>query len=318
MFVIDKSVGRIQPASRASIATVERETGLSKDTLRVWERRYGFPAPSRDSKGERAYSRAELDKLRLIRRCMDLGLRPGKIVGASVHELSERIAALDAGARASGGAAGDGPGQALIGMLKARQLVELRDSLAQSMMRLGVQRFLTDVVAPLSAEVGHAWMRGEIEIHEEHVYSEQINHLLRQAIGSSAPAVNAPRILLTTLPGEEHQLGLLMAQAYLSVENVHCISLGVQTPVFDIVRAASALGADIVGLSFSLARQPRAVHAQLAELREGLKPAVGLWAGGAIVGRLRKVPDGVRLLASLTDTTQALADWRERRHAHAA
>jgi MerR family transcriptional regulator, light-induced transcriptional regulator len=124
--------------------------------------------------------------------------------------------------------------------------------------------------------------------------------------------------LLTTLPGEEHQLGLLMAQAYLSVENVHCISLGVQTPVFDIVRAASALGADIVGLSFSLARQPRAVHAQLAELREGLKPAVGLWAGGAIVGRLRKVPDGVRLLASLTDTTQALADWRERRHAHAA
>ncbi|MGA0116507.1 MAG: MerR family transcriptional regulator, partial [Burkholderiales bacterium] len=31
-----------------NIAAVERDTGLSKDTLRVWERRYGFPAPVRD------------------------------------------------------------------------------------------------------------------------------------------------------------------------------------------------------------------------------------------------------------------------------
>lgn len=28
-----------------SIAAVERDTGLTKDTLRVWERRYGFPTP---------------------------------------------------------------------------------------------------------------------------------------------------------------------------------------------------------------------------------------------------------------------------------
>ena len=38
-----------------SIAAVERDTGLSKDTLRVWERRYGFPQPGRDGFGERAY-----------------------------------------------------------------------------------------------------------------------------------------------------------------------------------------------------------------------------------------------------------------------
>ena len=36
-----------------SIAAVEREVGLSKDVLRVWERRYGFPLPSRDAPGER-------------------------------------------------------------------------------------------------------------------------------------------------------------------------------------------------------------------------------------------------------------------------
>ncbi|MCK7493491.1 MAG: MerR family transcriptional regulator [Comamonadaceae bacterium] len=34
---------------------MERDTGLSKDTLRVWERRYGFPLPGRDALGERTY-----------------------------------------------------------------------------------------------------------------------------------------------------------------------------------------------------------------------------------------------------------------------
>ena len=38
-----------------SISQVERDTGLSKDTLRMWERRYGFPQPSRDEFGERLY-----------------------------------------------------------------------------------------------------------------------------------------------------------------------------------------------------------------------------------------------------------------------
>ena len=40
-------------ASGISIAAVERDTGLGKDTLRVWERRYGFPQPLRDAFGER-------------------------------------------------------------------------------------------------------------------------------------------------------------------------------------------------------------------------------------------------------------------------
>ena len=36
-----------------NIAAVERDTGIGKDTLRVWERRYGFPQPQRDANGER-------------------------------------------------------------------------------------------------------------------------------------------------------------------------------------------------------------------------------------------------------------------------
>ena len=66
------------------ISAVERDTGLSKDTLRVWERRYGFPRPVRDALGERTYPVEQVDRLRLIRRLMDAGHRPGKVVGLPV------------------------------------------------------------------------------------------------------------------------------------------------------------------------------------------------------------------------------------------
>src|SRR5688572_15778716 len=71
------------------IGEVERDTGISKDTLRIWERRYGFPNPVRDTKGERLYDAGELEQLRLIRRLLDSGKRPGKIVGRPMSELQQ-------------------------------------------------------------------------------------------------------------------------------------------------------------------------------------------------------------------------------------
>ena len=298
------------PLKAVSIATVEHETGLSKDTLRMWERRYGFPRPARDSNGERAYSPDQLARLRLIRRCMDLGLRPGKIVAAPIHELNAHVGNLD-DVRTKAKAP-TGPLPEVLHLLKTQRVAEMHDHLTQQMMRLGVLRFILDVIVPMNVEVGDAWMRGEIAIHEEHLYSEQVQDLLRQANGSAVHGGHAPRVMLTTLPGEEHQLGVLMAQAFLFVEGAQCIALGVQTPASDIVSAARAHGADIVGLSFSQAMQPRSACKGLADLRQRLDDKIELWAGGALWSRVRKLVPGVQILPSLADIAPTLADWRAR------
>ena len=67
-----------------NISSVERDTGLSKDALRVWERRYGFPQPYRDAHGERIYPSDQVDKLRLLKRLLDQGHRPSKIIAKSL------------------------------------------------------------------------------------------------------------------------------------------------------------------------------------------------------------------------------------------
>ena len=68
------------PVPTLLIAAVERDTGLSKDTVRAWERRYAFPLPSRDGTGERAYALEQVEKLRSVKRLLDAGHCPGRIL----------------------------------------------------------------------------------------------------------------------------------------------------------------------------------------------------------------------------------------------
>ena len=154
-------------------------------------------------------------------------------------------------------------------------------------------------------------MRGEIRVFEEHLYSEQITHVLRDAIAMIRKAGDAPRVLLTTLPGEEHALGLRMAEATLSLCGAGCIMLGVQTPIQEIVLAAKAHQVDIVVLSFSAAIPAMQVKSGLQQARNALPRKIALWAGGAGVTRQRSSAEGVQLMGPLSDLTSAVIAWRD-------
>ncbi len=295
-----------------NIAAVERDTGLSKDTLRVWERRYGFPEPDRDAVGERLYPLEQVDKLRLLKRLLDLGHRPGKVVGLSVDELKLLTRSSGNAARRSMVAPAMHDGlDTLIDLLTAHRLDELRGQLSQLLLRKGLARFVNDVVAPLNELVGEAWTRGAVQIFEEHLYTEVMQAMLRNAISTIPRDGGRPRVLLTTLPQEPHGLGLLMAEAILSLEGGRCVSLGVQTPLMDIVLAAQAHRADIIALSFSAAVNPQQALAGLAELREKIPPPAEIWAGGNCLVLYRRPPPGIKTLRSLDEIAAAMQRWRD-------
>ena len=287
-----------------NISAVERETGLSKDTLRVWERRYGFPKPVRDNNGDRAYTTEQITKLRLIKRLLDQGHRPGKIIGLDDDHL-ERLVTEPAG---------DQPPRQDIAvclhLVRSHQALELRRHLSQAMARQGLQTFIVDTVAPLTQAIGEAWMRGEIAVFEEHLYTELMEGLLRNAITALQAQGNTPRVLLTSLPNEQHNLGLLMVEAMLTVENAQCIALGTETPVTEIAQAAQAHKTDIVALSFSGAYPETKANEALRELRSLLPASILLCAGGAGVVRIRRSLDGVQLIGELEKMCELVRQWR--------
>lgn len=313
----------LPPAASLSIAAVERDTGLSKDTLRVWERRYGFPTPQRDAVGERLYSAAEVEKLRLVKRLLDAGHRPGRVVPLSLESLAEigsrPVDPVPPGAAESASTTSEDL-QVFLDPIVAHDVAGLRSALAHALLRCGVARFVFEVVTPLNAAVGDAWIRGQMEVFEEHTYTEAMQSVLRQAIAripepaATAPgsaAAQRPNVLLGTLPGEPHGLGLLMAEAIFALEGCRCTSLGTQTPLWDIVLAAQAYRSDIVALGFSGCMNPNQVVQALAELRAKLPATVALWAGGTAPVLHRRRVAGVLPLASLQEVHEHLkAPWR--------
>jgi methanogenic corrinoid protein MtbC1 len=297
-----------------SIAAVERDTGLSKDTLRVWERRYGFPTPARDDGGERAYPLEQVERLRTIKRLLDAGHRPGRVVPMPESELRHLAdATVDAPERRPLLPAVHDPVAPLLALIRGHDVDGLRHALSREAHRLGLMRFVDEVVAPLNTAVGDAWLRGQVAIFEEHLYTELLQSVLRQlrAAVPPPPPSATPRVLLGTLPGEPHGVGLLMVEATLALEGAQCFSLGVQTPAWDIVQAAAALRADIVALSFTGCSNPNQIVASLQELRAKLPPTTALWVGGGAPVLRRRVIDGVLALAELTELPAAVKTWRD-------
>jgi DNA-binding transcriptional MerR regulator/methylmalonyl-CoA mutase cobalamin-binding subunit len=288
------------------ISAVERDTGLSKDTLRVWERRYGFPLPGRDALGERTYPPEQVEKLRLIKRLLDQGWRPGKLMATPAGDLAALLE--QTGTPREAPAASDKL-DALLPLIRQHRSQELRAMLSQLLIKLGLQKFVLDIVAPFNDRIGEAWMRGEIEVFEEHLYTEQIQNVLRGAINAHLVGAHRPRVLLTTLPEEEHGLGLLMAEALLVADGAQCVSLGTRTPLSDIRAAVIASAADVVALSFSAAYPARNAFSALNTLRNALPESTAIWAGGgALRDRGRHVP-GVRVIGDIGDTLEALREW---------
>ncbi len=72
-----------------TIGAVERDTGIGREPLRIRERRYGFPTPERKEKGERVYSAEQIRRLQRIRRVLDQGMRPGKVVSLDDEALGK-------------------------------------------------------------------------------------------------------------------------------------------------------------------------------------------------------------------------------------
>ena len=278
-----------------SIGVVERDTGIGRDTLRVWERRYGFPDPVRNAKGERAYPEKQLRRLQRIRRLLDRGLRPGKLLPLDEDALDD----LEASLKTDAPQQPDKAISAMLDAIRSANATQIESLLRRRYDQQGMKEFINTTVVPLLYTVGDLWVSGELQIFQEHFLSEQLNRFLNAEIAIMQKSAKKPLVVLATLPGEEHTLGLLIVAAMLSAHDISIINLGGEVPMDQIVRATQQFNADIVGITFSGAYQYKNIRPHLLELRRQIPEAVDIWTGGEGVRRLRKLPAGVTKFSSL-------------------
>jgi len=300
-------IQEIEPPMR--IADVERDTGIGKDTLRVWERRYQFPQPQRDELGDRLYPFEQVERLRVIRRLLDKGMRPGKVLGM---DLSELRLLLDTHSSEPVNPGRHAICLGLVKLLRMHRSRELRESLNHLLLRDGLQKFITETIVPMNGIVGDYWIRGDLTVPEEHLYTEQVQNVIRHAIHSQEAPTSAPRVLFTTFPDEEHCLGILMVEAMCVAEGVHCTSLGTRIPLTDIARYAADGRYDVVAISFSAAYPSRNIIKDLKQFRELLAAPITIWVGGAGLNQKRVSLPNVVVLTNIEGVPGLINDWRSR------
>jgi methanogenic corrinoid protein MtbC1 len=134
--------------------------------------------------------------------------------------------------------------------------------------------------------VGAAWAAGRLEIRHGHFMSERVNDLLRTLRLPFEERAGGPLVILTSLPGEPHALGLHMAALVLSVNRCRVLLLGTETPLAELGELVREMRARAVGISVSTATGGAATTRRLRALRAQLPRRTALLVGGEGAPRL--------------------------------
>jgi MerR family transcriptional regulator, light-induced transcriptional regulator len=296
--------------SGSTILVVSRQTGLSMETLRAWERRYGFPTPERrPGSNRRLYSEADVIRLKAICAAIDAGYRIGDAIDKTVPEL-ESMAGIVTESRDSSSAQDSATIASLIDLLARDEIARVEDELRRVATVLGPKRFVAEYAHPFVVEVGAAWAKGQLAIRHEHLATECVTMRLQHLLAGYQDNEGKPHVLLATLPGETHSLGLLMVALYLSVRSAKTRLLGASTPVDQIVEATRVLRAEVVGLTISPTADVKATRKAVAALRRELPEHIPLWLGGGGASHVSVKHPNVHIITSWEAVDSALDAWQ--------
>lgn len=268
-----------------SLAEAEHCTGLSRDVLRKWELRYQFPLPQRGARGQREYLETDVAKLTLISRLLKQGLRAGMLMQhntAQLQALLEERNCVHAAPPEPDNPVLVQAVQALLDTLQTDsepQAVTL--FLQQCLGRHGLAVLAAHLMPAFNRAVGKAWAAQQLGIAAEHRYTNSVRTVVLRALPEPGFANTHPRVLLTTPPGELHDLGLLALHAQLALQGAVCINLGLQTPGAEVRRSVRELTIGVVAISISGCLAPQVRQRYVLELLAGLPPDCELWVGGA-------------------------------------
>ena len=280
-------------------------TGVNEHSLRMWERRYGFPLPERSSRGARLYTAGDVRKLRLIQQALERGHRPGEVVAKDLPALELLLAAGLAAPRPVVEDPLAHEREQILAALRRQDVRGIREGFRRLSLMVLPRRFVVEVAHPLAVRVGELWASGEIEVHQEHLLTDCLSTQLR-VVRSLLDEGRGPILLLTTLPGELHALGLEMVALYSAAAGASPRVLGAATPPDQLVQAARAHQAAAVGLAITPSSDLAATLQAVGEIAPPLTPATQVWLGGAGAARLPPVA-GTRVVGTWTELDAALS-----------
>lgn len=254
------------------IRTVASITGVNPVTLRAWERRYGLIRPQRSETGHRLYTRRDIERIQRILELLEAGVAIGRMKEVLEAEVRET------------------PGEDLWSPYRRRMLAAiarfdeaaLDDAYNDALAAHGLPRVTAGLLVPLLREIGHRWERGEGLVAEEHFFHVYLRHKLGALFHHRRRLADGPVLVAACLPGELHEIGLLLFAQAASERHYRPVILGANTPLEDLPQVVRRAGAGAVVLSGSMTRAEPG-------LEEGMRRLVAAVEVPVLVGGVASV-----------------------------
>lgn len=268
--------------------SVTRRTGLSPHVIRVWEKRYGAVIPQRTATNRRLYSDEDIDRLCLLSQAIQAGDSIGQIARLSLEQLTDLVAKATTSATPPSPKADQHVQRFdvqtyLFTCLAAVERLDpraLETALIRASVGLSQPILLDGLIAPLMETIGQRWHAGTLRVAHEHLASAVIRTFLGHLRGTIAVPETAPNLVVTTLAGQFHEIGALMAACLTAADGWHVTYLGPNLPAEEIAAAAQIPRTMAIALSIIYPEDDPHVHFELQKLYKALPPDITLFVGG--------------------------------------
>ena len=279
------------------IRTVSELTGVNAITLRAWETRYGLIEPIRKSSGHRLYTQEHIDLINRVVGLLDRGMRIGQI---NAETLSGADLDSDSTEQRQ-----DHWQRYINGMIAA--IIRFDESSLERIYGEALSfypvRVVTDkLLTPLMKELGERWANKRGSIAEEHFFGFYLRNKLGARFHHRSRTQTGPRLLLACLPGDLHEIGLLLFALDACDQGFQTVLLGANMPLEELPAAVNKTKSDALVLSGVIEPTEKVITEQLPRLVNDI--SVPVFLGGGIAARnfdrLRK--SGVRLIGKDIDT----------------
>lgn len=278
-----KKPQKSEDAAQYSMRAASRQSGLSGDVIRAWEKRYGAVAPQRTETGRRFYGQAEVERLQLLRAATLQGHSIGRVANLPDSELRTLVGSPPASTKnADEKTASFFIASYLEQCLKAAQQLDanaLENSLARALVQFGAIAAIEELVQPLLERMDEMCVGGTLRIANVTFASATLRNFLTSLMRHAGVLPSAPALVMATPARQMHELGALMAGATAAHCGWKVVYLGANLPSEEIALAATRSRAQAVALSLVSPENDEALPNDLKSLRSAL-PDTTILVGG--------------------------------------
>ena len=248
------------------IRTISELTGVPTTTLRAWERRYGLLKPTRTPKGHRLYSVKDID---LIKKIVEL-LKTN-------HTISEAIRMLKDPQSNTGAATEAQEHWAVYQQRMLKSIEEFNEqklgtTYNEALSIYPVDMVTEQVILPLLNTLGERWQEREAGIAEEHFFSAFLRNKLGARLHHESNRSRGKKILVSCLPGEHHELGILLFCIAAIGHGYQILYLGTNLPPSQLLKVVERTDVSAVLLSgTNTAAWEKEIEKELKENIKSLK-----------------------------------------------